>query len=76
MACSSILNCLINSIDNDEHNDAAILLEDGEILVNKLVLSIRSDYFRAMFSKNSDFKEQKESSVKIPTKKNIMKQIV
>ena len=32
-------------------NDVKIVLEDGEIMANKDVLSARSDYFATMFSK-------------------------
>ena len=73
---SKIVHSLIETIDNDEHNDGIILLEDGEISVNKLLISVQSDYFRSKFSKKSSFKEHKKSSVKISTKKNIMKQII
>lgn len=35
-------------------NDVKIILEDGEIMANKDVLSARSDYFSTMFSNNSE----------------------
>ena len=71
-----ILESLIGSIDSDEHNDVEIILEDGAIKANKLILSRRSEYFQKMFNKNSHFKEQKESSVQFPCKKLIMKKIL
>ena len=70
-----ILESLIGSIDSDEHNDVDIVLEDGVIKANKLILSRRSEYFQKMFNKNSHFQEQKESSVQLPCKKLIMKKI-
>lgn len=71
-----IVNCLIDSIDDSQHNDVTIMLEDGGISASKLILSQRSEYFRVMFSKNNRFKEEKESCVKLTTTKIIMTNIL
>ena len=71
-----ILESLIGSIDSDEHNDVKIILEDGVIKANKLILSRRSEYFQKMFDKKSQFVEQKQNSVKFSCKKRIMRKIL
>jgi len=70
------VEALVASIDNGEHNDVDIILEDGVIRACKLVLSSRLEYFQKMFSKKSQFQEQKENTVKFPCKKVVMKKIL
>ena len=67
---------LIESIDEGENNDVEIVLEDGVIKASKLILSSRSEYFERMFNKNSQFREQRQGSVKFPCKKLIMRKIL
>ena len=45
---------IMKMITSGTSNDDKIVLEDGEILDNKDVLSARSDYFATMFSNNSN----------------------
>ena len=70
------VKCLIESIDNGEHNDVDIILDDGVIRASKLILSSRSEYFQKMFDKKSQFVEQKQNSVKFFCKKRIMMKIL
>ena len=43
---------IMKMISSGTSNDVKIVVEDGEILANKDVLSVRSDYFATMFSNN------------------------
>jgi len=70
------VEALVDSIDNGEHNDVDIIVEDGVIRASKLVLSSRLEYFQKMFSKKSQFQEQKENTVKFSCKKVVMKKIL
>ena len=63
-----VTESLIGSIDNDEHNDVDIILQDGVIKASKLILSRRSEYFQKMFNKSSQYQEQKENSAQFPCK--------
>ena len=67
---------LIESIDNGEHNDVEIILDDGVIRASKLILSSRSEYFQKMFDKKSQFVEQKQNSAKFSCKKRLMMKII
>ena len=60
MELPNIVKDLVASIDNCEHNDVLIKVDDGQVAANKFMLSVRSTYFAAMFSKSSNFKEEKE----------------
>ena len=71
-----VIESLIESIDIGEHNDVDIILEDGIISASKLILSSRSEYFQKMFNKNSQFVEQRSSSVNFPCKRLIMQKIL
>jgi len=70
------VDALVDSIDNGEHNDVDIILEDGVIRASKLILSSRLEYFEKTFDKKSQFQEQKENTVKFPCKKVIMRKIL
>ena len=71
-----VIESLIETIDNGEHNDVDIKLEDGMISASKLILSTRSEYFQKMFNKSSQFEEQRTSSVNFPCKRLIMQKIL
>ena len=73
---AKVLVSLLKTLDTEEHNDVEIILEDGSLKASKLVLSCRSEFFQRMFDKSSQFAEQKQSSVKFPCKKLIMKKIL
>ena len=70
------VKCLIESIDNGEHNDVDIILDDGVIRASKLILSSRSEYFQKMFDKKSQFVKQKQNAVKFFCKKHLMMKIL
>ena len=70
------IGSLIDSIDNGDHNDLEIILEDGAIKASKLILCSVSEYFKKMFDKNNPFKEQEKNQVKFACKKQTMKKIL
>ena len=70
------VDALVDSIDNGEHNDVDIILEDGVIRASKLILASRLEYFEKAFDKKSQFQEQKENTVKFPCKKVVMRKIL
>jgi len=45
---------ILHLLKNGSFNDIRIILEDGEILANKAVLSTRCEYFATMFSNKED----------------------
>ena len=73
---NKVIEALVDSIDNGEHNDVDIIVEDGVIRASKLVLSSSLEYFQKMFSKKSQFLEQKKNTVKFSCKKVVMKKIL
>ena len=73
---NNFFEALENSIDNSEHNDVDIIVEDGVISASKLVFSSRLDYFHKMFDKESQFLEQKKNTIKFSCKKVVMKKIL
>ena len=55
---------ILQLLKNRSRSDVRIILEDGEILANKDVLSTRCEYFAAMFSnKDVKFIEEETNSV-------------
>ena len=46
---------LLAHLQDSEFNDIKIEASDGEVPANKAILSMRSQYFRSMFSTTSNF---------------------
>jgi len=70
---------ILRLLKNGSSNDIRIILEDGEILANKDVLSTRCEYFATMFSNNNEIKflEGETSSVDMShCSKVIMEKII
>ena len=66
--------CLLN---DPEFCDVKIVASDGgEIPANKTFLSMRSQYFRSMFSANNNFVESKEAVVEMPFSKTVLDKVV
>ena len=72
-----VIDSLINSIDNSDHNDLVIKLLDGEIHASKIILSSRSAYFETMLNKQKNFKESQSNEVNFHNcKLNVMKIVI
>lgn len=59
----SFISDILAMITGGTSNDVKIVLNDGEIVANKDVLSARSDYFATMFSNKTKFIEGKTKHV-------------
>ena len=60
-----------------EFNDVEIEASDGEVVApNKTILSLRSPYFRDMFSSKNKFAESSTGQVKLPFPKVVIEKIV
>ena len=66
----------LDSLNDSERNDVKIVATDGEIAANRTVLSIKSQYFRSMFSQNSTFVESETGAVKMPYSKAVLEKVV
>ena len=64
------------SIQDPEFCDIKIVGSDGEIPANKTILSLRSPYFRSMFSSSSNFAESQAGSVKLPHTKAVLEKLI
>ena len=64
------------SLQNPEFCDVKIVGSDGEIPANKVILSLRSQYFRSMFSSNSNFVESQLGRVKLPHTKAVLEKLI
>ena len=68
-----ILACL----NAPEFCDVKLVASDGgEILANKTILSMRSQYFHSMFSTNNNFVESKEGRVEMAFNKTVLDNVV
>ena len=61
--------------EGHQHNDVKIILDDGEVHVNKFLMSVGSEYFSAMFNDQSKF-EESDGTVKVACKKIVMEKLV
>ena len=73
---SNLCQNLIDTVDNCEFNDVIIKLEDGEIFVNKFILSVRTNHFSSIFRADDNALLKKYIYVTVKTRKCIMKIIV
>ena len=67
---------LLDQLQNPEFNDIKIVATDGEVPANKIILSMRSQYFLSMFSSNNNFVESSTGTVKLPYPKVVVEKIV
>lgn len=63
---------LLAHLQDPEFNDIKIVALDGEVPANKIILSMRSEYFCSMFSANNNFVESSSSSAKLPYSKIVV----
>ena len=73
---SDVIQCHLDSLGNPEYCDVKIVASDGELSVSKLLLSLRSEYFRSMFSANNNFVESQTGVVKMPYSKTALEKLV
>ena len=73
---SDIIQCQLDSLGNPDYCDVKIVATDGELPVSKFVLSLRSEYFRLMFSANNNFVESQIGVVKMPYSKTALEKLV
>ena len=67
---------LLAHLEDPEFNDIKIVATDGEVPANKTILSMRSQYFRSMFSDNNNFVESSSGSAKLPYPKFVVEKVV
>ena len=67
---------IVGHLTDPEFWDVKIVGTDGETMANMTILSMRSQYFRSMFSENNNFVESKARSVKMPYSKAVLDKIV
>jgi len=74
----SFISDILAMITGGTSNDVKIVLEDGEFMANKDVLSARSIYFATMFSNNKEikFEEGRTNSVCFHCSKVIMEKVI
>ena len=65
---------LLDSLKKPEFCDIKIQANDGEIAASKLILSIRSEYFRAMF--NNNCVESSSGLVKMPYPRCVVEKVI
>ena len=73
---TEVIKDLLDHLDDPEFNDVKIEATDGEVAANRTILSLRSQYFRSMFSANNNFKESSTGHGKLPYPKVVIEKIV
>ena len=64
------------SLQDPEFCDVKIVASDGEIPASKVILSLRSQYFRSLFSSSNNFLESQAGSVKLPHSKAVLEKVI
>ena len=72
----NVIEDILSNLHNPVFSDVTIVATDGEIQANKVILSMRSQYFLRMFSPNNNFVESQENSVKMPYSKAVLEKVV
>ena len=67
---------ILAHLSDPEYCDVTIVASDGEIGANKVILGMRSQYFRSMFSSNNNFVESQQNRVKMPYTKVVLEKVV
>ena len=58
---------MLELLHDSEFSDVEIeAIDGGTIPANKAVLSVRSEHFRAVFSRQSNFVESRDATVELP----------
>ena len=72
----SVSKDVVAHLTDPDFCDVKIVANDGEIQANKTILSIRSQYFRSMFSSRNNFVESQVGSVKMPYARSVLDKMV
>ena len=72
----SVCSDLLDSLEKPDFCNIKIVSSDGEIPASKEILSIRSEYFCRMFSKDNNFVESSTGQCKLPYPKAVVKKVV
>ena len=67
---------LLAHLQDEEFNDVKIEASDGEVPVNRTIISMRSEYFRCMFSANNNFVESSTAHMKLAFPKVVVEKVV
>ena len=67
---------LLAHLEDPDFSDVKIEASDGEVSANRTILSLRSQYFRSMFSANNNFVESSTGRVKLPYPKAVIAKVV
>ena len=67
---------IVGHLNDPEFWDVKIVGSDGVIPVNKTILSMRSQYFRSMFSEKNNFVESQAGSVKMHYPKAVLDKVI
>ena len=67
---------LLAHLQDPEFHDVKIEASDGEVPASKTIISMRSQYFRSMFSVNNNFVESSTGRVKLPYRKVVIEKVV
>lgn len=69
-----VIKSQLETLHVPEFCDVKIVASDGEILANKVILSVRSRYFRSVFSDN--LVESRAGTVKMPYSKAVLDKMI
>ena len=67
---------LLAHLQDPEFHDIKIEASDREVPASKTIISMRSQYFRSMFSANNNFVESSTGTVKLPYRKVVIEKVV
>ena len=67
---------LLAHLHDPDFNDVKIEALDGDVPANKTIISMRSQYFKSMFSANNNFVESSTGTVKLPYPKVVVEKAV
>jgi len=68
---------ILSHLHDPDFCDVTIVASDGQVVTaNKVILSMRSQYFRSMFSSNNNFAESQDNTVKMPYSKDILDRVI
>ena len=74
---NEVINDYLSMLENGTSNDVTILLEDGEMKANKVVLIARSSYFSSMLKDDNNYVESQSGVINLNyVKKAVMQGII
>ena len=71
-----VVRDILATLQDPEFCDVKIVASDGEIPASKVILSLRSQYFRSLFSSSNNFLESQAGSVKLPHSKAVLDKVI